>query len=99
MFGGHGSRIFFSGKVLEFVKRLNDELPPSEYTYEEEASGFQRLNKAFGFYGTLDFIARYVNQTDKEVLKWNVNEFYTKLKFLSWKAHAQKEYSRLMQEK
>ena len=99
MHGGHGGRLFFSGQVLKYANKLHDELPQEGYTFEEEEAGFESLAKAFGFYSTLDNIARYVGQTDKEVLKWSTNEFYTKLKLLAWRAHAQKKYGEIMANK
>ena len=97
--GGHVCGKFFSGQVLEFTKRLADELPAQEYTNEEVEAGFKTIAETFGFYATLDNIARYVGQADKEVLKWNVNEFYTKVKYLAWRAHAQREYQAILNKK
>jgi len=94
--GGHVGGVFFSSKVSGYAVRIVDELPSQGYTSEEEQAGFKQINETFGFYATLDTIARYVGQSDKEVLKWSVNEFYNKLKLLSWRAHAQKEYHRIM---
>ena len=99
MYGGHGGRFFFSSQVLEYAKRLVDELPPQEYTTEEEQAGFRTLGETFGFYATLDSVARYVGKDDEEVLKWSVNRFYLKLKLISWRAHFQKEYQRIMNNK
>ena len=99
MYGGHGCRFFFSGKVLEYAKRLVDELPAQEYTTEEEQAGFKQLGETFGFYATLDGVARYVGKDDEEVLKWSVNKFYTKLKLIAWRAYYQKEYQRIMNNK
>ena len=97
--GGHECWLFFSGKVLEYAKRLVDELPAQEYTNEEEKAGFPQIYETFGFYATMDTIARYVGKDDEEVLKWSVNKFYTKLKFIAWRSHAQKEYQRIMSKK
>jgi len=99
MRGGHECRVFFSGQVLKYAQRLVDELPPQEYTAEEEKAGFPKLYEAFGFYATLDSVARYVGKDDEEVLKWSVDRFYTKLKFISWRAHFQKEYHRIVNKK
>ena len=99
MSGGHECRDFFYTQSVEHSKRIIDELPKGEYSAEEEEAGFKRISEAFGFYGTLDTVSRYVGLPDKEVLKWSVNEFYTKLKLLSWRAHSQKEYARIMKSK
>jgi hypothetical protein len=82
--------------VLEFNKWLADELPPQEYTAEETQAGFIEFSKAFGFYATLDNIARYLGISDKEALKLSVDEFYMKVKYLAWRAHTQKEYQRIL---
>lgn len=97
--GGAGSRNFFSNQVHEYSNRLVDELPETKYTADEEEAGFKRLSETFGFYASLDNIARYVGQTDQEVLKWSVNEYYTKLKLLSWRADAQRKYQDIMKNK
>ena len=85
--------------MLEFNKRLADELPTQEYSPEEEAAGFRRISETFGFYATMDNIARYLGVSDKEVLKLTVNEFYTKVKYLAWRAHAQKELQNILNQK
>ena len=85
--------------MLEFNKRLADELPPQEYTPEEEAAGFRGISETFGFYATMDNIARYLGVSDKEVLKLSVNDFYTKVKYLAWRAHAQKELQNILNTK
>ena len=94
--GGHVGRIFFSRQILEYAHGVFNSLPESEYTTEEEAAGFRQINETFGFYGTLDSVARYVNQPDKEVLKWSADEFYNKLKLISWRSHTQKKYQEIM---
>jgi hypothetical protein len=100
MYGGHVSRAFFSGQCIEFDKWFRDELPPQEYSNEETEAGFQKLNETFGFYATLDMIARYVGEDDERLVKkWSVMRFYTKVRYLAWRAHTQKEYSRLMEKK
>lgn len=100
MCGGHGRRVFFSGQVYRYGKRIKDELPPQEYSSEEEEAGFVKVNEAFGFLATLDSVARYVGQDDDIILKtWSVNKFYNKLLYIAWRAHAQKEYSRIMNKK
>jgi hypothetical protein len=99
MCGGHVCRLFFSRQVLEYAHRAADSLPESGYTTEEEEAGFKKINETFGFYGTLDSVARYVNQSDKEVLKWSADDFYNKLKLMAWRAHAQKRYSEIMNAK
>lgn len=96
MLGGHGGRLFFSGQVLEYSKRLVDELPTQEYTIEEQQAGFEEISKAFGFYATLDSIARYVNEPDESVIKWSVIKFYSKLKLLAWKEDAKKKYRKIL---
>ena len=90
--GGHECGKFFSGQVLEYSKRLADELPTQEYTDAEEQAGFKRISETFGFYATMDNIARYVGEDDEEVLKWSVNKFYTKVKYLAWRADAQSQH-------
>ena len=50
----------FYSQVRKYKEGLADELPVSNYTSEEEAAGFKRLNETFGFYATLDNIARAI---------------------------------------
>lgn len=99
MSGGHECRAFFFSKVTEFANWLAGELPNEGYTDEEVEAGFKRLSMAFGFYATLDHVARYVGKADEEVILWPLGQFYTKLRFLAWRAHAQKEYSKLLNKK
>lgn len=99
MFGGLGVGKFFSSQVHSFVVGLVDELPSERYSDEEEAAGFPEIGRVFGFYATMDAVARYVIEADKSVLKWNVREFYTKLKYMAWMKHAVKEHQRLLAEK
>lgn len=97
--GGHECGKFFSSQVLEYSKRLADELPTQEYTNEEEQAGFKRISETFGFYATMDNIARYVGEDDETVLKWSVNKFYTKVKYLAWRADAQRKYQDILNKK
>lgn len=99
MRGGHECGAFFYAQLSEFKRKLADELPVSEYTPEEEEAGFRRISEAFGFYGTLDKVARYLGCSDKEALRLTVNEFYTKLKYLAWMADAQKQYREILNKK
>ena len=97
--GGHECGEFFYGQVLKFNKWIADELPPQEYSPEEEAAGFRGISEAFGFYATLDNIARYMGLTEEEALKLTVNQFYTKVKYLAWRSHAQKELQRILSQR
>lgn len=99
MHGGHGGRLFFYGQVTEFAKQLINELPQAEYSNEEKEAGFEEIAEAFGFYATLDNIARYVGQDDDIVIKWPLGKFYTKLKLLAWRADATKKYREIMDRK
>ena len=99
MHGGHECRQFFSGQFIEHNKRITAELPPQELSQEEIDAGVADISKAFGFYATMDNIARYVGADDKEVLNWSVNRFYTKVKYLAWRAHAQKRLSEILKDK
>ena len=82
--------------MLKYAQRLVDELPPQEFTIQEEKAGFPQLFETFGFYATMDSVARYVGKDDEEVLKWSVNKFYTKLKWMAWQSYTQKEYQKIM---
>lgn len=97
--GGHECGYFFYAQVRKYKEELANELPVSNYTSEEEAAGFKRLNETFGFYATLDNIARYLGCSDQEALRLSVREFYTKVKFLAWRAHCQKEYNEILNKK
>ena len=88
--GGHERRHFFYSQVRKYKEGLANELPVSDYSAEEETAGFKRLNETFGFYATLDNIARYLGCSDQEALRLTVREFYTKVKYLAWRSHCQK---------
>lgn len=48
----------------------------------------------------MDMIARYVGMDDEELIRtWSVNRFYTKVKYLAWKAYDQKKYQEIMSKK
>lgn len=97
--GGHGGRAFFSGQVSKYADELATNLPDDGYTAEEERAGFPQIMEAFGFYATLDTVARYVGQDDEDVKNWSVIRFFNKLKFIAWRSHAQKEYQKEMAKK
>lgn len=100
MYGGHVCGKFFSRQCIEFNQWLADELPPQEYTNEEIEAGFQKLSETFGSYATLDMVARYVSEDDERLIKkWSLIRFYTKVRYLAWKAHSQKRYSEIMSKK
>jgi len=96
--GGAECRAFFSRQAVEFANGLTDELPVMGLTEEEMAAGWEDFFKAFGFYGTLDRVARYVGQDDEVVAKWSVRRFYTKLKLLSWRAYYEKRYQKILKD-
>jgi hypothetical protein len=98
--GGHECRGFFSGQVSKFRERFADELPPTETTPEESEAGFGKVSEAFGFYGTLDLVAKYVGQDEERLVKtWDVNRFYTKLKWMAWNEYTKKKYAEIMRDK
>lgn len=99
MRGGHECGDFFYGQVRRFKAWLADELPVSEYSPDEEAAGFRRISETFGFYSTLDKIARYLGCSDQQALRLSVNEFYTKVRYLAHLAKAQKEYNDILNAK
>lgn len=97
--GGHECGKFFSSQVSKYSKWLADELPAQEYTNEEEQAGFKRISEAFGFYATMDNIARYVGESDETVMRWSVNKFYAKVRYLAWRADAQRKYQDILNKK
>ena len=99
MSGGHVGWVFFFNKVSEYSDRLRNELPETSYTAQEEEAGFMELSQTFGFYQTLDTVARYVGEDDEQVLKWSTSRFYNKLKLLAWRAHVQNKYQKIVSKK
>ena len=83
--------------MLKFNEWLANELPPEEYAPENEP--ISRVAKAFGFYSVLDNVARYVGSDDQEVERWSVNKFYTKVRYLAWMAHADRERREILKDR
>jgi hypothetical protein len=45
-------------------------------------------------------VAKYVNQDEEQLVKtWDVNRFYTKLKWMAWNEYTKKKYAEIMRDK
>ena len=82
---------FFFSEIIRLTKWVQETSAPVIYNQEEIMAGIQELNKAFGFYSTLDMVSKYTGIQEKELLSWSYYKFYWKVIYLSHRNKFQKD--------
>lgn len=98
MYGGHGHRKFYLSEVDRVESARIANLPKSEYTDAQIQAGFEKLARAYGFFGTLLYMEKETPYRRHELLEWTVAEFYTNFAYIAWQNHLSKKYRQILKD-
>jgi hypothetical protein len=93
-------RIFFFKQAVEYINEYSSSLPESNSTPEEVAAGLTRLSEVFGFSSTLFEASERMSISPEDFCRdWSARDFWHMIRYHSWRADAQREYSKIMGDK
>lgn len=96
MRGGLGHRKFYLNELGRIESARVEKLPKTSYTDAQIEAGFEKLQRTFGFLGTLRHMEKETPYKRDELLKWSVAEFHTEFMYLAWESKIMKDYGRIL---
>ncbi len=99
MWGGHGHRKFYLNEADRIERERIANLPKGGYSDAQIEAGFERLQRTFGFLGTLLYMEKETPYKRHELLLWSVAEFNTNFAYLAWHGHFMEKYAEIQKRK